>query len=208
MSAAYIPQCTKGAQDLRGPLTAWALAAALMLLLGGLIVVAPWSAAHGHLFAARGIYQSFAYVCHQIPERSFYVAGYPLAVCARCTGLYAGLAAGILLYPLARSLRSTETPARIWLFIAAAPMAVDFSLGFLGLWENTHLSRSLTGALFGLVAALFIVPGLVDLSRTDWRRFFKREAAAESQREPEREEAAAGRAAATASDYSWPSSRI
>src|ERR1044072_5560529 len=143
MSAAYVPQCTPGAQSLRGPLLAWGAAVAVMLFLGGLIVAAPWSAAHGHGFTAQAIYQSFGYVCHQIPERSFYVAGHPLAVCARCTGLYAGLAAGILLYPLVRSLRITRTPARVWLFIAAVPVAVDFLLGFLGIWQNTHLSRSL-----------------------------------------------------------------
>lgn len=205
MSAAYVPQCTAGAQSLRGPLVAWGIALALMLLMGGLIVAAPWSQAHGHVFAAQALYQSFGYVCHQIPERSFYVAGHPFAVCARCTGLYAGLAAGILLYPLVRPLRSTQTPARRWLFIAAVPVGADFLLGFLGIWQNTHLSRSLTGALLGLVAALFIMPGLVDLSRTDWRRLRGRESARQPA-EPEREASASERPAA--SDYSWPSSRI
>jgi hypothetical protein len=119
--------------------------------------------------------------------------------------LYAGLAIGLLLYPLARSLRSTETPARVWLLIAAAPTAVDFLLGFLGVWPNTHFSRAATGALLGAVAALFIVPGLVDLSRMSRRRFSGRDAA---RSEPERQSKAVAAEQSAPSDYSWPSSRI
>ena len=44
---------------------------------------------------------SFAAVCHQIPDRSFAWAGAPLAVCARCLGLYAGAALAAAL-PLPR----------------------------------------------------------------------------------------------------------
>jgi len=95
-------------------------------------------------------------------------------VCARCFGLYAGFAAGVMLYPLVRSLGKRDTPARAWLIIAAVPTTVDFALGFFGIWENTHFSRSLTGALLGIVAAFYVVPGLVDVSQTNWRsRFMK-----------------------------------
>lgn len=159
---------------MRRPLWVWASTAAFGLLLVGLITAAPLLLAHGDEAPARIIYQSFARVCHQLPERSFHLSGHPLAVCARCLGIYVGLAAGVLLYPLVRSLRSAETPARLWLFVAVAPTAIDFSLGFFGIWANTHLSRLLTGALLGATAAFFIVPGLIDLSRTNWRQFFGR----------------------------------
>jgi uncharacterized membrane protein len=205
LADSYIPQCTSGAQSLRRPLLAWGSACVLVLALVGLIVAAPLLMAHGHEFLGQAIYQAFSGVCHQIPERSFHVAGHTFAVCARCTGLYAGLALGILLFPLVRSLRSAETPARLWLFIAAAPTVLDFSLGFLGVWPNTHFSRAVTGALLGAVAALFIVPGLVDLSRMSWRRFSGRESASG---EPERQLKAVASEQSAPSDYSWPSSRI
>ncbi|MBD0325542.1 MAG: DUF2085 domain-containing protein [Pyrinomonadaceae bacterium] len=202
----YIPQCTPGARSsLRRPLLAWGLAAATMLLLLGLIMAAPLLRANGQEFPALAIYGSFGNLCHQIPERSFHVAGHAFAVCARCLGLFAGLAVGILAFPLVRSLRSTRNPARIWLFIAAVPTVIDFSLGFLGVWPNTHLSRFMTGMLLGAVAAFFIMPGLIDLSRTNWRQFFKRDSSSR-QSEPPREALAAERNAP--SDYSWPSSRI
>src|SRR4030095_118121 len=118
----------------------------------------------GHSFLGLTIYQIFSPVCHQLPERSFMLAGHKFAVCARCTGLYAGFAGVTLLYPLFRSLRRTDTPPRKWLLVAAFPLALDFSLTLLRIWENTHWSRFFTGVLLGSVAAFYVVPGLVDLA--------------------------------------------
>ena len=141
----------------------WASAATLVLGFVSLVVVAPVARAHGHTLSAFFIYEMFGRVCHQIPERSFQLAGHPLAVCARCTGIYFGFAGAVLFYPLVRSLNRTAAPARKWLLLAAVPTALDFALGLSGVWENTHWSRALSGALLGAVAALYVVPGLVDL---------------------------------------------
>lgn len=148
----------------------WAVMATLTLGFVSLIVIAPVALAHGYDLTARVIYSSFGRFCHQIPARSFDLEGHPFAVCARCTGIYFGFAAGVLLYPLVRSLKQTAAPARKWLLIAVVPMALDFGLDFLGVWHNTHLSRSVTGALAGAVAACYVVPGLLDLSRMCFRR--------------------------------------
>lgn len=48
--------------------------------------------------------------------------------------------------------------------MSAMPMAVDFSLTFFGLWENTHTSRFLTGFLLGGVAVIYVMPGVAELS--------------------------------------------
>lgn len=42
------------------------------------------------------LYAIGALICHQIPERSFYLHGFQLPVCARCLGLYAGATIGCL----------------------------------------------------------------------------------------------------------------
>lgn len=146
----------------------------------GMIVGAPLASAGGHNAIALGIYGMFSRLCHQIPERSFYIAGHQFAVCARCTGIYAGFAVATLGYPLLRSLRRADTPPRRWLFMAAVPLVIDFSLGFFGFWENTHLSRFLTGALLGSVAVFYIVPGLVDLRLSELRQVFSRKRVVES----------------------------
>ena len=142
----------------------WSFLAAFCLLLLGAIIGAPVALAYGHTAFAATIYKTFSFLCHQIPERSFHIAGYQFAVCSRCTGLYSGFAFATLAYPLMRSLKRTDTPRVIWLLLSAVPLVVDFSLTYFGIWQNTHLTRFTTGALFGAVAAIFIVPGLIEMS--------------------------------------------
>ena len=156
----YVPQVV----PTRRPLLFWAVSAATIMVLVVLVLVAPLAAAGGHGELAQVIYRAFAVLCHQRPDRSYFIEGHKLAVCSRCTGLYGGFAFTLLLYPLIRSLRTTTTPPRIWLLLAVVPLGIDFSLTFFGIWENTHTSRLLTGALLGSVAVFYVVPGLMDLS--------------------------------------------
>jgi uncharacterized membrane protein len=103
-------------------------------------------------------------VCHQIGDRSFHIAGHPLAVCARCFGVYVGYMAGLIVYPFTRSLAQTELPPRSWLIAALVPVVVDFAGGFLGIFENTPASRALTGLIAGTAGAFYTLPGLVSLA--------------------------------------------
>jgi uncharacterized membrane protein len=123
---------------------------------------------------ADSIYTFFSYLCHQIPERSFHIHDAPFAVCSRCFGFYFGFLLGLIIYPLFRALDESEPLPRFWLFLAAAPMAIDWSLGFFGIWENTHFSRSVTGGILGLTCAFFIVPALAEMSRFFADRKLKR----------------------------------
>ncbi|CAN5810502.1 hypothetical protein BH18ACI4_BH18ACI4_14460 [soil metagenome] len=198
----YVPQCVTG----RRPLIVWSLVVVGALLFIGLLVAAPLAQANGLEWFSFAVYEAFSHVCHQTPERSFYIAGYPLAVCARCTGLYIGFAAAVAFYPVMTSLRRTHAPERKWLFIAAAPLAIDFALGFFGIWENTHLSRLLTGALLGAVSAFFIMPGLVQLSL--YARMFGVGVAKRSEFKPAYTPATSEQVNAAPSDYSAPLRRI
>jgi len=170
----YIPQVVSN----RRPLLMWLIVALGCLAVMSLILAAPLASSAGHPAWAFTIYGAFSYFCHQIPERSFFIAGHQLAVCSRCTGIYAGFTAATIVYPLVRSLRQTEAPPRKWLFLAAAPLAIDFALGYFGIWENTHSSRFATGALLGTVAVFYVMPGLMDLSLREWRQKEKHPAAA------------------------------
>jgi uncharacterized membrane protein len=158
--AMYVPQVV----PTRRPQVFWLVSALTVLFLVALIVVAPLAEAAGHAVLAKGIYGAFGILCHQLPERSYFIEGHKLAVCSRCTGIYFGFAFTLLLYPLIRSLRSVSMPPRSYLLLAAVPMAIDFGLTFFGVWQNTHTSRLLTGALLGSVAVFYVMPGIVDLS--------------------------------------------
>lgn len=151
----------------RGVRAAWMCMAAATLLWVGLIVGAPLAASGGHETLAFIVYQGLAGVCHQMPERAYWIAGHPLAVCARCSGIYAGFTLAVLLYPLiARRLPvMNSSPRREWLMLALAPTAIDFTLGITGLWANTHLSRALTGAWLGAWLAFYVVPGVLEIFR-------------------------------------------
>ncbi len=161
----YVPQLGSN----RRPLLMWLVVATLTLFFVGVVVGAPLALANGYETTARTIYSGLRHVCHQIPERSFFIAGHPLAVCARCTGIYGGFAAAAFVYPLFKPLRQTTAPARKWLFLAAAPLAIDWAIEFFGIWTNTHTSRFATGALLGATALFYVVPGLMDLSLREWR---------------------------------------
>ena len=192
----YIPQVI----PTQRPLLFWLVSVATVLALVSLIVIAPVAAATGHNGAAFAIYRAFGTFCHQIPERSYFLDGHKLAVCARCTGIYAGFAFTLLLYPLIRSLRNTATPPRGLLILSALPLAIDFSLTFFGIWENTHTSRLLTGALLGSVAVFYVMPGIIDLSLRGLTN--------QSPRPVTFTLASPERIAAAPSDYSAPERRI
>jgi len=172
----YVPQLAHSEEStrrVRRARHAWGLALACAAGLVGLIVGAPLLKAAGFQATAEGVYRGFGLVCHQMSERSFHVAGEPLAVCARCFGLYVGALAGVAVYPLVRSLMRRDFPARAWLLAAAVPTTLDFALGFFGVWENTHASRLLTALPLGVALAFCAVPGLVDLSLSTLREFLR-----------------------------------
>lgn len=139
----------------------------IFLAIGGgwlfLILLAPAAQANEWLRVSASIYNFFGYLCHQISERSFQIGAFPMAVCARCFGFYSGFLLGIVFYPFLRALDNTDSFPRYWLFAAIVPMAIDFSLTFFGIWENTHLSRLLTGSILGAACAFFIIPALVEV---------------------------------------------
>lgn len=174
----------------------WSATALFVLFWLGLIVGAPLLKAEGFAAASNYIYAPFSYLCHQISERSPHFAGEQLAVCSRCFGVYAGLAFGVLAYPFLRSVQSTDALPRMILFLAPVPTAIDFALGFFGIWENTHFSRFSTGAILGAVCAFFVVPGLVDINRFLWLKNKKKTAVC------------ASRSSEATSDYSRPDLRI
>lgn len=154
------------------PTLAWALLTPLIVAGIGLAFLPPFVDAG--LGAA--ITHGFSAVCHQLPDRSLLVDGIPVALCHRCTGILGGLAIGLLVAPFV--VTAADRTGHAWfarvprrhragllMLLALVPATVDWGLGALGLWTNTPVSRSLTGALLGLVAGLLIGRALLSPPR-------------------------------------------
>lgn len=136
----------------------------------GLIVLAPYSREWGWA-ASSAIYEFFHRICHQIPQRSFSLAGHPLAVCHRCLGIYLGFGAGLLLLGFRLRLwqRLENQPRLLLLFWV--PMALDALL-----ISNVWWSRFLTGWLAGFPTALFVQTALQQLLGPSWAADRKQQA--------------------------------
>lgn len=105
----------------------------------------------------------FGLTCHQIPERSFHLYGYPFAVCARCTGIYFGFLLGLLLYPMFKKWEKHELPSWKWLFWAGLPAGLEFIFSKLGILNIGLILRSFSGMIIGGTVAFFIMPALYNL---------------------------------------------
>jgi uncharacterized membrane protein len=141
----------------------WSIFTFIVFVWVFLIVSAPIFEASSIKSISQPTYRFFSFICHQINNRSFHYREFPFAVCARCFGVYLGFFIGLIVYPLCRKIENSEPFPRIWLFLAMIPMGVDFALGFFNIWENTHLSRLITGGILGFACAVFIVPAIADI---------------------------------------------
>jgi uncharacterized membrane protein len=157
---ALVGAAPASASERRVLLLAYAAVLAASVAFVAPIVLAPWLRSAGHPWIAGVLYAGYSTTCHQLPDRSYWLLGSPLAVCSRCASIYAGVLLGLALAP-ARGLRA-PMPRRRSLLAAAAPASADFLLGWLGLVENSFLSRGLTGVALGAVSAFYILPGLME----------------------------------------------
>src|SRR5690348_8562414 len=73
------------------------------------------------------MYAASGFICHQRPERSYWIAGAQLPVCARCTGLYVSAALGApVAFLYARKVSSRR--ARLIAIAAGLPTLVTWSM--------------------------------------------------------------------------------
>lgn len=163
-SESYVPVAIAGRLRTQAS-RVWAVGLAVVAVWLASIVVAPIAKAGGLTALSSPLYLFFSFLCHQISDRSFHIEGEQLAVCSRCFGVYLGMLAGFVAYPVWRKIDTIEPLPRVWLFLSIIPITVDWSLTFFGVWENTHLSRFLTGGLLGFACGTFIVPSIVEITR-------------------------------------------
>lgn len=117
------------------------ICAASALILGA-SALCTWAIAHG---ASQSWRLPFRMVCHGIASRCLMLFGTPMPVCARCTAIYIGLIAGVLLFSLMPWIE--ERFMRLTLYVATIPIAVDGITQAVRLRESTNSLRLATGFL-------------------------------------------------------------
>ncbi|PWH17643.1 MAG: hypothetical protein DDG58_07680 [Ardenticatenia bacterium] len=107
-------------------------------------------------------------VCHQLPERSFHLAGEQLPLCARCSGTFLGALAGFVLLTLRRRHRAIglpPAPIAVVLVIFIVALGIDglnsyltFFPGMPHLYQPHNWLRLTTGTFNGLALSSIIYP--------------------------------------------------
>lgn len=118
------------------------------------------------MLSVEGIVYFFNYighlVCHQIPERTLWIGGRYLPVCARDTGAYLGFYIGYLLLLMRK--KEACGPPNLWITLfMIAPMIIDAVTQWIGLRTSTNELRLVTGLLFGASLAPFLVYSLAQI---------------------------------------------
>ena len=97
-----------------------------------------------------GKFLTIFFGCHKKPERSFFINGRQLPVCARCTGILCGYFLGILISVL------WKCPNWGLSLLLAVPMLVDGIIQRITTYLSNNPLRFITGILFG-IATIFII---------------------------------------------------
>jgi len=169
----------------------WVWAVSLLSLAYlGFALLAPVLMAAGHPIIGRLIYAAYAPLCHQWPDRSYFlfgtrleysfdelrswlgtevtrnyvgdqVLGYKTAMCQRCLAMFGMISVAGLLYGARARRGRVVTPLSWWIVgLLLVPVVVDGGGQLLGLWESTWWSRSMTGMLFGIAWVGWVYPRL------------------------------------------------
>ena len=153
----------------------WGLSHWLLLVNGGAILYAglPWlsplAKASGHPLIGELLFRIYTPLCHQLPERSFFIYGHQVAFCHRCAAMYSSIVVAGLLFGL---LRRRIRPASLKIGgLLLLPILIDglthmvddlSGLGFRGggdaIGTPNFWLRMITGALVGIAVLLAVYP--------------------------------------------------
>lgn len=98
----------------------------------------------------------FRNLCHQNPDRSFFINNLQMAVNSRCFGVFTGLFFGWTLIPLFVKAKFKKNPFLWLLLLALIIQIIDYMGNHFGLWINSNESRFIFGCFLGFSASLSI----------------------------------------------------
>src|SRR5687768_3964968 len=128
----------------------------LMLVAGIALPVVPCLGRGPSPVAVSIIYAFGSLICHQRPDRSLTTCGRQWPVCGRCSGLYLGAAAGVLLAATRLGGRGNWRQWRTRMLVAAIPTGVLWLAEVAGLGDPGTALRLALAVPPGAVTALWL----------------------------------------------------
>ncbi|MEX0607884.1 MAG: DUF2085 domain-containing protein [Balneolaceae bacterium] len=114
-------------------------------------------------------YLFFEVLCHQDSLRSFHINNQPMAVCARCFGIYTAFLFGWLFLPVFGWLGSaSQQKKKIFLIAAILLNSTDVIGNYFSIWSNTLHSRFLLGSLVGLAVTFFLAESFFNKIKSEY----------------------------------------
>jgi len=127
-----------------------------LMLVGGLALPFVPCVGSGTSLGVSVIYAAGSLVCHQRPERSLTSCGRQWPVCGRCSGLYLGAAAGVLLAAAGVGRRGSWRQWRTRVLLSAMPTAALWLGEVAGFGDPGTLLRLALALPPGVVTALWL----------------------------------------------------
>jgi uncharacterized membrane protein len=112
------------------------------------------------------VYFSAGLLCHQRPDRSFYLWGTQFPVCARCAGIYAGAALGVIAELVRRQPPAVRSPVTTFsrispesrtLLAASIPAILTLVYEWTSGVTPANWIRALSGLVLGAAAAIVVM---------------------------------------------------
>lgn len=111
-------------------------------------VLAPIMAFCRHFELSALLTSTYMFSCHQQPDRSFWLLGYPIALCCRCLGVYFSTAVSAVLAFYNR-LNISRRAFLIMFIISLADIFINYGMGK---HNNTgNITRFIIGILMGIL---------------------------------------------------------
>jgi uncharacterized membrane protein len=127
----------------------------------GMIIIAPLMVSSKiDIFNYLGsvIYFFMDPVCHQLPQRSIYLASLPMPVCARCFSIYFS---GVFVFLWQLFLKKRRPWALRTYLLLALPVMLEILGEKIGLYHNFFELRIISGILTGIIIFKLIIESFI-----------------------------------------------
>ncbi len=91
----------------------------------------------------------YIYSCHQQPDRSFWIFNYPIAICARCYGVYMATMIGSI-FACFEKLKINNKIIFVLILVSCMDLLINLGMGFRA-FNTGNITRFIVGVFIGII---------------------------------------------------------